>query len=230
MNDSPQPPPGNGAGVVLLHGFAAFPGVMWPLARRLRRMGYAVLTPYYPSWLLPLDANIARLEPQVGRFAERLNGPVHFVGHSMGGLMIRALLARYRPPRLGRVVLLGTPNAGSEIADYFLANPLLQPVLGQAAPLLVTRRERAWLTRLGKVDYPLGIIAGGRCGRFAPYAHVLPTPHDGKVAVSATHVDGQADHIVLPLTHSGLCFDPRVARPVGRFLEHGRFASGTVDA
>ena len=101
--------------------------------------------------------------------------------------------------------------------------------LALAAITAGTRYQRAWLARLGKVDYPLGIIAGGRCGRFAPYAHVLPTPHDGKVAVSATHVDGQADHIVLPLTHSGLCFDPRVAKPVGRFLEHGRFAPDGVD-
>lgn len=214
------------AGVVLLHGFAAFPGVMWPLAWRLRRLGFATLTPYYPSWARALDAHPATLQPQINRFTSHVEGPLHFVGHSMGGLIIRALLREQRPPSLGRVVLLGTPNAGSEIADVLHTHPLARHVLGRAGPLLVTARDDGWRKRLGRVDYPLGVIAGDRCARLAPFAHALPLPHDGKVSVAATHVEGESDHLVLPLTHSGLCFDPRIVRPLVRFLETGSFAQG----
>lgn len=210
-------------GVVLLHGFGALPGTMWRLASSLSACGYATLTPFYPSWRMPLDRLADRLSEPIRTFANGLDGPVHFVGHSMGGLIIRALLHRYRPAQLGRVVMLGTPNGGSELADLLWGNTLSRFVLGQAGPTLVTRRDERIAECLGVIDFPMGVIAGNRPMVDGPLAKLLPRPHDGKVSVAATHVEGESDHLVLPVTHMLLPFDARVRRQTLHFLQHGEF-------
>ena len=222
ITDGPAPQKG---GAVLLHGFGSLPGTMWPLTYRLSRLGYATLVPFYPSWRLELTGIVTRLRPQIAAFAEAQEGrPVHFIGHSMGGLIARALIERDRPASLGSLVMLGTPNGGSEIADRFNGNPLLsRMVLGGAAPALITRRDAQRVAALGHVDYPVGVIAGNRALIDGPLARCLPRPHDGKVSVAATHVEGETDHIVLPLTHFALPYHPITQRQVVHFLEHGRF-------
>lgn len=219
-----DPAPGKG-GVILLHGFASVPGTMWPLAYRLSRKGYATLVPFYPSWRLELDQIISWLQPQIAAFTEKQHdGPVHFIGHSMGGLVARALIQRARPANLGKLVMLGTPNGGSEIADRLNDNRLLsRMILGNAAPALITRRDAKRIAMLGKLDYPAGIIAGNRAMIDGPFSRQLPRPHDGKVSVAATHAEGETDHVVLPLTHSTLPFHRSAQRQTLHFLDHGCF-------
>ncbi len=220
--EAPAPRKG---GVVLLHGFASIPGTMWPLAHRLSRNGYATLIPFYPSWRRELDQVVAQLQVQVTTFTEGQKGkPVHFVGHSMGGLIARALIEQARPANLGKLVMLGTPNGGSEIADRLNRNRFLsRALLGSAAPALVTHRDTARIKSLGKIDYPAGVIAGNRALIDGPISRCLPSPHDGKVSVAATHVAGESDHLVLPITHFALPYHPMVQRQVIYFLETGQF-------
>ena len=192
------------------------------LGKRLRRAGYTILNPLYPSWRWPLDRIVEDLHSRLARFAQPL-GTVHCVGHSMGGLVLRALLARQRPANLGRVVMLGTPNSGSELADLLYRLRLHGPVLNRAGQCLRTVRPTEVEQLLGAIDYPLGIIAGDR-PLVAPLSGlVFRAPNDGKVSVAATHIAGQSDHLVMPVAHTALIYSQPVADQVARFLKEGRF-------
>lgn len=218
---APSPAP---EAILLLHGFGGHPLQTALLARRLREAGFAVANIGYPSWRWPLDRVLDHLQARIAA-SPIANAPrLHAVGHSMGGLVLRAYIARHRPENLGRVVMLGTPHGGSEIADLLYRWRLHGPILHRAGDLLRTRRLPATEQALGTVDYPLGIIAGDR-----PMNALLPTrifraPNDGKVSVAATHVAGQADHLVMPVAHTAMIYSRPVADQVAHFLRKGRFA------
>jgi len=210
-------------GVVLLHGFGGLPLQTALLARRLRQRGYAVLNPLYPSWRWPLERIVDHVHRRVIPFADGRSGKLHFVGHSMGGLVLRAYLARHRPQGLGHVVMLGTPNGGSELADLLHRLRLNGPVLNRAGRVLRTVRAPEVEALLGSIDYPAGVIAGN-----TSLAPLLPdmifrAPHDGKVSVAATFVAGQADHLVLPVAHTSMLYARPVAEQVIHFLRFGQF-------
>lgn len=206
--------------IVLLHGFFSSPLSMIALARTLRAAGYAVHAPRYASWRAPL-ADI--VETLLGSLPVVRDGhvPLHFVGHSMGGLVAQALASHIEPERLGRIVMIGTPNGGSELADYLAARPVLAQLLGQARDALVTGRGHPLLQNVSPPQVPLGVIAGDRA--FPGPLRLLPVPHDGKVSVASTHCAWESDHIVLPVSHSLMPFDPRVHKQVRSFLAQGRF-------
>jgi pimeloyl-ACP methyl ester carboxylesterase len=207
--------------VVLLHGFGGLPIMYRPLARMLRRVGFDARELGYDSWGLSLEAICDRLLPRLARIPN--DDPIHFVAHSMGGLVARALIHEQRPARLGHVVMLGTPNAGSEIADFLMQWPVLKPILGKAAPALITRRQSATAELIGTIDYSVGIIAGDKPMMAGAIAHLIPGPNDGKVSVASTRLPEAADHIVLPLSHGMLPYHPLAQRQVRHFMLHGRF-------
>ncbi len=124
--------------------------------------GFVTLNLDYASRRKPLAALAADIKPAIERFSEGIDGSIHFIGHSMGGLLIRAYLAKYRPQRLGRVVMLGTPNGGSEIADGLKNFSPYRAFFGPAGLELGTKRDAATQALLPAIDYPVGIIAGNR--------------------------------------------------------------------
>ncbi|RVT39875.1 esterase/lipase family protein [Sphingobium algorifonticola] len=210
-------------GIVLLHGFGGHPIQTTLLARRLRQSGYYVANIGYPSWRWPIDRVIDHLYRRISASPVIDGRQLHFIGHSMGGLILRAYLAQHRPVNMGRVVMLGTPNGGSELADLLYRLRLHTLILNKAGDLLRTKRPDMIEAALGHIDYPLGIIAGeSTFNGFLPNI-VFGAPNDGKVSVAATHLLAQTDHLVLPVTHTAMIYARPVAQNIVHFLRHGRF-------
>jgi len=209
-------------GVVLLHGIARTSRSMGKLERALQETGFATLNLGYPSRRKPLDLLADHIHPAVANFAERNNGPIHFVGHSMGGLLVRVYVAKYRPAQLGRVVMLGTPNRGSEVADLLKGLSLYRSFFGPAGLQLTTDPD-GMLKSLPALDYAVGIVAGNRTIHPISSTLILPRPNDGRVSVASSKLDGMADHITIKAFHAGL---PRHTVAISQtiaFLRKGRF-------
>ncbi|KJC37998.1 hypothetical protein UP09_26385 [Bradyrhizobium sp. LTSP885] len=209
-------------GVVLLHGISRTARSFRKMELALQTNGFATFNLDYESRRKALDALAEDIHPAVDLFASGLDGSVHFVCHSMGGLLARAYVARHRPLRLGRVVMLGTPNGGSEIADRLKNLSAFRAFFGPAGQQLVTRRDAATNATLPAVDYPVGIIAGNR-SIYPVGAALLPRPHDGRVSVANTKLDGMADHIVIGTTHPWLVRNDLAIEQTIAFLKGGRF-------
>lgn len=212
-------------GIVLLHGIAKTARSMLPMQRALERAGYRVLNLTYPSRRGAIEDLAGVIRPAVAAFESGLGGaPLHFVGHSMGGLLARVYIARYRPARLGRVVMLGTPNGGSEVADALKRIPPVRAFFGPAGLQLTSRDRHDWKRSLPPVDYPLGIIAGIRTVN-PLLSLIVARPNDGKVSVASTRLEGMTDHVLVRKSHPFIAMG-RV--PIGHtlaFLREGRFAA-----
>ncbi|MBB4365042.1 pimeloyl-ACP methyl ester carboxylesterase [Bradyrhizobium sp. CIR18] len=207
--------------MVLLHGIARTSASLMKLERALRAAGFATLNIDYPSRSKPIAALAEDIHPAITRFAER-DAPLHFVAHSMGGLVARAYIAKHRPARLGRVVMLGTPNSGSEVADLLRGSLPYRKFYGPAGLELTTTPATA-PNALPAIDYPVGVIAGSRFIDPVAGLLVLPKPNDGRVSVQSAGLAGMADHIVVKTSHTGL---PRHAAAIAQtiaFLREGRF-------
>ena len=214
--------------VVLLHGLSRTEISMRLLGETLEYHGYSVINETYPS----NDAPIGELVEHVGA-AVAACGParVHFVTHSMGGILARTWLRDNRPERMGRVVMLAPPNHGTEIVDN-IAQLDAFPALAEAFELLQGPAARELGTdpgsvpsQLPPVDFELGVIAGNRA--INPLGPILiEGENDGTVSVESTRVDGMADHIVLPVTHTMMMINPLVMAEVLEFLRNGVFDHG----
>jgi pimeloyl-ACP methyl ester carboxylesterase len=213
-------------GAILLHGIGRTHRWLWKLEGALQQAGFATLNLDYASRKKPLEFLAADIDAAVRHFAADIDGPVHFVGHSMGGLLARVYIAKHRPERLGRVVLLGTPNGGSEIADLLHDRALYRAYYGPAGQQLTTRLDSA-LTSLPPLDYCVGIIAGNRS--IAPLSSLfrMPKPNDTMVSVASTGLDGMADHVVVEAFHAGLPYHARAIDQTIAFLREGRFESNS---
>lgn len=195
---------------------------MAAMARALTRAGYVVHRVGYPT----------RREP-LARLAEGWVGPVvracppgsgcriHFVTHSLGGIVLRQYLATHEVPNLGQVVMLAPPNRGSELADRLSRGCLFRALLGPALAELRTTPDSA-VNRLGPASFPVGVIAGDRTVN-PLFTALIPGPDDGKVPVARTALDGMADHRVVHASHTWIMRRREVIRQTECFLRSGRF-------
>ena len=213
------PLPGEGETVLLAHGLGRSPASMAVLAQRLEWAGYRVESISYDSRGAPFQEQVTTLAAAVERCCAE--APViHFVGHSLGGLVIRGYLAESSPSGLGRVVLLAPPNQGSLFVEWLAEMPGGDDALGPAGSALGTGSTDLPAT-LPPPDYEMGIIAGTRSVQpIGPLA--IPGPDDGIVSVEQTRVEG-VPVLVLPRSHFLIMNSRHTAEAVIRFLRTGSF-------
>jgi pimeloyl-ACP methyl ester carboxylesterase len=208
--------------VVLLHGMGRSTLSMKRIEWALLNRGYRVVNIGYPSTRFPVEM-IARshLAPALRELEIPPDRRVHFVTHSLGAIVLRQQLATAPLPNLGRVVMLGPPNGGSEIADALKQGRFLRLFTGPSGQQLGTSSEDL-PRKLGPARFELGVIAGDRS--LNPFfSRRLPRPHDGKVSVESTWLEGMSDFLVVHCSHTFLPWRKSVIRQVISFLESGRF-------
>lgn len=211
-------------GVVLLHGLGRSRRSMQPMARALMANGYRVHNIGYES----RSAGIASLATRVARIIAGIEPgtSLHFVTHSLGGILLRVAVSQQLLPlhRIVRVVMLGPPNQGSEVADALSRLPVVRTVyrLGTGP----AGRELGVFGIAGQLPplpFDTGIIAGSRSVN-PLLSLLLPGPNDGKVTVAHASVSGMRDFVVMPHSHPFLMRMPAVIRQTISFLETGMFA------
>jgi pimeloyl-ACP methyl ester carboxylesterase len=211
--------------VIILHGILLGKWHLSRLAHFLDSHGYEVINLDYPSTKYSMNQLIELINEQIKQKKLDDSRTVHFVGYSLGGLLVRGLIAGYRPNHVGCVVQIGPPNHGSEVADFLkrYVNPLFLKICGPAGQELVTDISGEHFSS-GVVDYPLGIIAGN--ASISPFSSwIIPGEDDGKVSVESTKLDGMTDHLVLPVSHIFLPLRSSVHEKVLFFLKKSRFHS-----
>lgn len=208
--------------VVLLHGLNRSWRAMNKMADALQRDGFSTANVDYPSQQGTVEG-LAPLAVSSGVDQCRLSGAsrIHFVTHSLGGILLRYAHGIEPIPELGRVVMLGPPNQGSEVIDRTRNWSLTRMFSGEAGMQLGTAPEDI-PAKLLPVDFELGIVAG--TATISPFmSAMLPKQDDGKVTVERTKADGMSDFLVVPVSHFAIMRNKRVIENTKAFLNSGQF-------
>lgn len=210
--------------VIMMHGLARSDSAMRPMRAALIDHGYLVISLSYPSRKFPIEVLSEQTLPALvqscrDQGARRL----HFVTHSLGGILVRHYLERESLPDLGRIVMLAPPNQGSEVTDNWRRVPGYAWMFGPAGQQLGTGPDSV-PSRLGPVQADTGVIAGTRSINMI-LSLSLPNPDDGKVSVASTRVEDMCAHLQLPISHPFIMKDGEVITEVLTYLATGKFIS-----
>ncbi|WP_199911616.1 esterase/lipase family protein [Dongshaea marina] len=206
--------------VILLHGLARTARSMKRLERALSLEGFGVVNLNYPSREQPVEVLAQSVIPKALKSCPP-QAVIHFVTHSLGGILVRYYFCHHHESRLGRVVMLGPPNQGSEVVDRLAGVPGFAWYNGPAGLQLGTQSDSI-PRMLGPCGFQLGVIAGSTS--INPFLSLMiPGVNDGKVSVASTAVAGQMDHLVLAVNHTSMMNNPQVIRQAIYFLRHGCF-------
>jgi len=207
--------------VILLHGLARNARSMNVMVSALERVGFGTVNYDYPSTKYPIEllANDV-ISDAISRCPN--GAKIHFVTHSMGGILVRQYLSENKIQNMGRVVMLAPPNKGSQVVDRLSGAPGYGLFNGPAGQQLGTG-SGSIPNSLQGVDFELGIIAGTRSINLL-LSTMLPKPDDGKVSVENTKLKGMADHITMPVSHPFIMRNKKVIAQTIHFLTDGEFS------
>jgi len=208
--------------VVLLHGMGRTKNSMLLLKSRLADAGFNVVSETYPSTEQSIAEHVRWLDNLLVSCCAEKEAGIHFVTHSLGGIVVRLYLSENELPSLGRVVMLSPPNKGSELADYLKDWRIYKFGTGPSGQELGTAADST-PNRIGPVNFELGVITGD--ATLNPFfSDIIPGPDDGKVSVASARVDGMTDFLVVPHSHAFIMNSADVADQVVAFLKTGAFA------
>lgn len=211
--------------VVLLHGLGRSSTAMWLLASRIEDAGYNVQRIDYDSFRTSPEQIIKSVEQDLAACCNPETGKVHFVGHSLGGLIIRAYLDRHPEADPGRVVLIGTPNHGTDFVDNHKDRWWMQ-LAGETALSLGTDIN-SFPNSLPVPDYSVGVIAAFRPDSMEQDG--IPGADDGLVPVHSTFLKGMSDFLLVETGHSAMRYDKTIAEQTIYYLRYGHFLHSADD-
>ncbi len=213
---------GDGDHVVLLDGIAHDGRDMRALGNFLSGQGFRVVAIGYPSTRHPIERLATEYVPmRMRKFIPEDGRPIHFVTHSMGGIVLRRMLAEKPLPRLGRAVQIAPPNHGSPVADFLRDIAAYRWYFGPAGQQLGTGADSVPLN-LPPADFDVGVIAGNVS--VDPWFDPLfDSPHDGKVSVASARLEGMRDFIAVPHSHYFIHRRRPVHELALKYLRTGRF-------
>jgi hypothetical protein len=228
LSSAEVPLTSSGACVVLLHGMARTTSSMNKMQQELEGEGYFVVNQAYES----RQYTIEELAPVAVRSGldscmAHDSHSVHFVTHSLGGILVRQYFSENEAGALGRVVMLGPPNQGSNAADVMADIPGFEWVNGPAGAQL-GKGESSVPLRLGAPTFEFAVIAGDRTIDPITSA-VLPNPDDGKVSVNDTKLEGMSDFALVHVSHAYIMKNDEVIGLVKEFLLSGQFSASSSD-
>ena len=209
--------------VLVLHGLGMNRIFMAGFTQYLRKQGHKASSISYPS----RHKSFAQIvEDHVVPAIEALDAPkVDFVGHSMGGLLVRLYAHKHGNGKIGRGVMAGTPNHGSQVADFVKNWTAFRSFCGDVGQTLGTGPEDIHADLPDKVDFECGVIAGENKYLHFPTSYIagIPVPNDGIVSVESTKINGMTDHTVVIADHSQMVWSPTVWKLAAQFLAKGKF-------
>lgn len=208
--------------VILIHGLCRSNSSMNKMQKYLSSNGYNVYNLNYISTKNSIEEiSENSLNNTVKVVKQHKYSKIHFISHSLGGLIIREYLSKNSIDNLGRVVMISPPNKGSVLTDVLGNNYFYKKIGGKAGQQLYTG-EKSYDKKLGPVTFETGVIAGNRT--FNPFLSlIIPGQDDGKVSVENTKVQGMKDFIVVPHSHVFILSRERVLQKSLNFIEHGVF-------
>ncbi|MBT5716185.1 MAG: alpha/beta hydrolase [Opitutae bacterium] len=209
--------------VVLLHGLSRTSRSMRPIKKVLEKNGYSTFNLNYPSRKKPIEELSEYVRQKIHQnFSDQPPKTLHFVTHSMGGIILRQIMKSSPLPNLARVVMLGPPNQGSEIIDK-LARFKLIPLINGPACLQLGTSPDGFVQSLGPVHFELGVIAGTKS--INPFlSFLIPGQDDGKVSVERTKIKGMNDFYLVHKSHSFMMGNKKVQNETISFLQNGKFS------
>lgn len=192
-------PSENGDYVIMIHGLGASSAYFRPLEKALKAEGYSTIRVGYPSTRYSIEKLSDQIFPLILKKTADKNKKIHFVTHSLGGLLLRYYLHDNTIENLGIVIMLAPPNRGSEIIDFYKENSIVSSLIGPAAMQMGT--EKTDLPHLLGDAYFSPIIIAGTKSYSEYFSSILPGDDDGKISVFNCSINGMKELITLPYTH-----------------------------
>ena len=208
--------------VIVLHGMGRTKYAMRKVEKELAGAGYTVWNRSYPSTQKLIEVlAVEHISKGLAFCRQAQAEKVHFVTHSLGGILVRYYLQENKIEKLDKIVMLSPPNSGSEVADSLKGLKLYQWITGPAGQQLGTGPD-SLPNRLGRIDATVGIITGN-CTLDPWFSPIIPGEDDGKVSVKSARLEEMADFLVVESGHTFIMSNSSVLEQIRYFLENGTF-------